>query len=45
VLVPEARYTEFVRSLTALGAWTAEGQPTALPTDPPQLRFSIRISE
>jgi len=45
VLVPEARYTEFVRGLTALGAWTAEGQPTALPTDPPQLRFSIRISE
>ena len=45
VLVPEARYPEFVRSLTALGAWTAEGQPTALPTDPPQLRFSIRISE
>ncbi len=45
VLVPEARYTEFVRSLTALGTWTAEGQPTALPTDPPQLRFSIRISE
>ena len=45
VLVPEARYPEFVRSLTALGTWTAEGQPTALPTDPPQLRFSIRISE
>ena len=45
VLVPEARYADFVRGLTALGAWTAEGQATALPTDPPQLRFSIRISE
>jgi len=45
VLVPEARYADFVRGLTTFGAWTAEGQPTALPTDPPQLRFSIRISE
>jgi hypothetical protein len=45
VLVPEARYADFVRGLTTLGAWSAEGQPTALPTEPPQLRFSIRISE
>ena len=45
LLVPEARYAEFVRGLTALGAWIPEGQPTALPTDPPQLRFSIRIAE
>jgi hypothetical protein len=45
VLVPEARYADFIRGLTALGAWTPEGQPTALPTDPPQLRFSIRIAE
>ena len=45
VLVPEARYADFVRGLATLGAWTAEGQPTALPTDPPQLRFSIRIAE
>jgi hypothetical protein len=45
VLVPEARYADFVRGLSTLGAWTAEGQPTAQPTDPPQLRFSIRISE
>jgi hypothetical protein len=45
VLVPEGRYADFVRGLTALGAWTPEGQPTALPTDPPQLRFSIRIAE
>jgi anti-sigma factor RsiW len=45
VLVPEARYAEFVRGLTALGAWTPEGQPTALPTDPPQVRVSVRISE
>ena len=45
VQVPEARYADFVRGLTTLGAWTAEGHPTALPTDPPQLRFSIRISE
>jgi hypothetical protein len=45
VLVPEARHAEFVRGLTTLGAWTAEGQPTALPTDPPRLRLTIRISE
>ena len=45
VQVPEARYADFVRGLTTLGVWTAEGQPTAQPTDPPQVRFSIRISE
>jgi len=45
VLVPEARYADFVRGLTTLGAWTPEGQPAALPTDPPQIRLSIRISE
>jgi hypothetical protein len=45
VVVPEARYADFVRGLTTLGGFTAEGQPTALPTDPPQLRFSLRISE
>ena len=45
VLVPEARYPDFVRGLATLGAWTTEGQPIAMPTDPPQLRFSIRISE
>jgi hypothetical protein len=45
VLVPEARYPDFVRGLTTLGAFTSEGQPAALPTDPPQIRLSIRISE
>jgi hypothetical protein len=45
VLVPEARYADFVRGLTTLGAYTPEGQPVALPTDPPQLRLSIRITE
>jgi hypothetical protein len=45
VLVAEARYPDFVSGLTSLGAWTAEGRPTALPTDPPQIRLSIRISE
>ena len=45
VLLPEARFADFVRGLTTLGAWTPEGQPSALPADPPQLRFSIRIAE
>ncbi len=45
VLVPEVRYVDFVRGLTTLGTWTPEGQPAALPTDPPQIRLSIRISE
>ena len=45
VLVPKARYADFVRGLTTLGAWTPEAQPAALPTDPPQIRLSIRISE
>jgi hypothetical protein len=45
VLVPEARYADFVRGLTTLGAFTPEGQPAALPSDPPQIRLSIRISE
>jgi hypothetical protein len=45
VLVPEVRYADFVRGLTTLGAFTREGQPAALPTDPPQIRLSIRISE
>ena len=45
VLVPEARYADFVRGLTTLGTWTPESQPAALPTDPPQIRLSIRISE
>jgi hypothetical protein len=45
VLVPEARYADFVSGLTTLGAFTPEGRPAALPTDPPQIRLSIRISE
>ncbi|HEV2054919.1 MAG TPA: anti-sigma factor [Methylomirabilota bacterium] len=45
VLVPEARYADFVRGLTTLGAFTPEGQPVALPTEPPQIRLSIRITE
>lgn len=45
VLVPEARYADFVQGLMTLGAWAPEGQPAALPTDPPQIRVSIRISE
>jgi len=45
VLVPEARYADFVRGLTTLGTFTPEGQPAALPTEPPQIRLSIHISE
>ena len=45
VLVPDARYTDFVRGLTMMGAWSLEGKPAALPTDPTQLRLTIRISE
>ena len=45
VLVPEARYADFVAGLSTLGAFTPEGQPVALPTEPPQFRLSIRISE
>jgi Putative zinc-finger len=45
ILVPESRYADFVRGLTTLGTWISEGQPTALPTDPPQVRLSVRISE
>ena len=45
VLVPEARYADFVAGLTTLGAFTPEGQPVALPSDPPQLRLSIRITD
>ena len=45
VLVPEGRYAEFIRGLATLGAWVPEGPTTSLPTDPQQLRFSIRIAE
>ncbi len=45
VLVPEGRYADFVRGLATLGAWAPEGPTASLPTDPPQLRFSIRITE
>jgi len=45
VLVPEGRYADFVRGLATLGAWAPEGPTASLPTDPPQLRFSIRIAE
>jgi putative zinc finger protein len=45
VVVPEARYADFVRDVATLGGWTLEGQPTALPTEPGEVRLSIRISE
>jgi len=45
VLVPEARYADFVSGLATLGVFIPEGQPVAQPTDPPQIRLSIRISE
>jgi hypothetical protein len=45
VLVPEGRYPDFVSGLATLGVWLPEDQPTVLPTDPPQLRFSIRIAD
>jgi anti-sigma factor RsiW len=45
VLVPEGRYADFVRGLATLGAWVPEGPTASLPTDPQQLRFSIRIAE
>ncbi len=43
IVIPEARYDEFVRSLEALGSWSAEGQPTALPGDPPKIAITVRI--
>jgi hypothetical protein len=43
--VPEARYAEFTRGLTALGVWSPEPHPTVLSTVPAQLRVTIRISE
>ena len=45
VSVPEARYAEFARGLTALGVWSPEPHPTVLSTEPAQLRVTIRISE
>ena len=45
VAVPEARYAEFARGLTALGVWSPEPHPTVLSTEPAQLRVTIRISE
>lgn len=45
VLVPVARYTDFLSGLTTLGAFTSESLPVALPTEPPQFRLSIRITE
>jgi len=43
ILIPEARYDEFIRSLQALGSWSAEGQPTTLPLDPPQIPVTVHI--
>jgi hypothetical protein len=45
VLVPVARYADFLTGLTTLGVFTSESQPVALPTEPPQFRLSIRITE
>lgn len=45
VLVPVSRYADFVGGLATLGTLTTESQPVALPTDPPQFRLGIRISE
>jgi hypothetical protein len=45
VVVPEARYAEFARGLTALGVWSPEPHPTILSTEPAQLHVTIRISE
>ena len=45
VMVPEARYAEFARGLTALGVWSPEPHPTVLSTEPAQLRVTIRITE
>ena len=45
VLVPEAGYADFVSGLTTLGVFTPEDKPAALPTDPPQIRLGIRISD
>lgn len=45
VLVPVARYADFLSGLTTLGAFAPEGQPVALPTEPPKFRLSIRITE
>jgi len=45
VMVPEARYAEFARGLTALGVWSPKPHPTVLSTEPAQLRVTIRITE
>ena len=45
VSMPEARYAEFARGLTALGVWSPEPHPTVLSTEPAHLRVTIRISE
>jgi hypothetical protein len=45
VSVPEARYAEFARGLSALGAWSPEPHPTVLSPEPAHLRVTIRISE
>ena len=44
VQIPSARYDEFVRSLDALGSWTAAGRPNVLPLEPPQIRLTIRLT-
>jgi len=43
VWIPRTRYDEFVRGLEALGSWSAEGTPTALPVDPTKIALTIRI--
>jgi hypothetical protein len=45
VSVPEARYAEFARGLSALGVWSPEPHPTVLSTEPAPLHVTIRISE
>jgi putative zinc finger protein len=45
VLVPVARYADFLSGLATLGSFAPEGQPVALPTEPPKFHLSIRIAE
>jgi putative zinc finger protein len=45
VLIPEARYDDFVLNLEALGVWSAPGLRQRVMLDAPYLRIPIRIAE
>ena len=45
VLIPEARYDDFARSLEGLGVWNAPGLRQRVMLDSPYLHIPIRIAE